>query len=103
MALIVDVYHGHKDRDARKVAQSYAFADGTSSDEIARWIYNAEPERVRRLSGDPFPHILNVVNLARGSDGRGDDVEGSIALGLAIAIHTAWKVRNTADPTMKGA
>jgi hypothetical protein len=89
MTLIVDIYHSHKDRDERKIAQSYAFADEVTSDEIARWIYNAELERVRRLDGDAFPHILQVVNVARGSDGRGNGVEASIAYWLTIAIHTA--------------
>jgi hypothetical protein len=89
MTLIVDVYHRHQDRDERNVAQSHAFADDVTSDEIARWIYNAEPERVRRLDCDAFPHILHVVNLARGSDGRGTDVAASIAYWLTIAIRTA--------------
>lgn len=88
MTLIVDVYHSHHDRDERNAAQSHAFADGTDSEEIARWIYNAEPERVRRMSGDAFSHILHCVDLARGSDGRGDDVEASIAYWLTIAIRT---------------
>lgn len=88
MTLIVDVYHSHHDRDEHNVAQTQAFADGTESEEIARWIYNAEPERVRRMAGDAFPHILHCVDLARGSDGRGDDVEASIAYWLTIAIRT---------------
>jgi len=89
MTLIVDVYHSHHDHDERKVAQSHAYAEGTDSEELARWIFNAEPERVRRLSGDAFPHIRHCVELARGLDGRGDDVEASIAYWLTIAIHTA--------------
>ncbi|CPR79528.1 hypothetical protein PP568_13210 [Mycobacteroides abscessus] len=88
MTLIVDIYHGYQSGD-QEVAQSYAFPDSVTSDEIARWIYNAEPERVQRLTGDdPFKQVLETVRLARGSDGKGNAMEAAIAYWLTINIRT---------------
>ncbi|RIR09383.1 hypothetical protein [Mycobacteroides abscessus] len=88
MTLIVDIYHGYQSGD-QEVAQSYAFPDSVTSDEIARWIYNAEPERVQRLTGDdPFKQVLETVGLARGSDGKGNAMEAAIAYWLTINIRT---------------
>lgn len=61
---------------------SLDFADSASSDEIARWINDQEPELSLDRGNLPFSHLVKVVDFAR----KSPSARASVCIGLHISI-----------------